>query len=75
MDYYAVDPESGTWEDVEALGRNFEMMFDAVFNHASAQGDWFKNSSGRSLAGRQRFSLSRASRILPMWCVPAPSRC
>jgi sucrose phosphorylase len=22
MDYYAVDPELGTWEDVEALGRN-----------------------------------------------------
>ena len=42
MDYYAVDPELGTWEDVEALGRNFEMMFDAVFNHASAQGVWFE---------------------------------
>jgi glycosidase len=41
MDYYAVDPALGTWEDVESLGRDFELMFDAVFNHASAQGVWF----------------------------------
>ena len=41
MDYYAVDPALGTWEDVESLGRNFDLMFDAVFNHASAQGVWF----------------------------------
>ena len=41
MDYYAIDPPLGTWEDVESLGRNFDMMFDAVFNHASAQGVWF----------------------------------
>lgn len=41
MDYYSVDPDLGTWDDVEALGRNFEMMFDAVFNHASVQGVWF----------------------------------
>jgi glucosylglycerate phosphorylase len=42
MDYYSVDPELGTWEDVESLGGNFDMMFDAVFNHASAQGVWFQ---------------------------------
>ena len=41
MDYYAVDPAMGTWEDVESLGRDFDLMFDAVFNHASAQGVWF----------------------------------
>ncbi len=42
MDYYSVDPELGTWEDVESLGGNFDMMFDAVFNHASVQGVWFQ---------------------------------
>ena len=41
MDYYAVDSALGNWEDVESLGRNFDLMFDAVFNHASAQGVWF----------------------------------
>ncbi len=42
MDYYAVDPALGTWEDIAALGRLFRLMFDAVFNHASAQGVWFQ---------------------------------
>jgi glycosidase len=42
MDYYAVDSALGSWEDVESLGRSFALMFDAVFNHASAQGVWFE---------------------------------
>ncbi len=42
MDYYSIDPALGTWDDVESLSRNFDMMFDAVFNHASAQGVWFQ---------------------------------
>ncbi len=42
MDYYAVDPDLGNWENIEELGRRFHLMFDAVFNHASAQGVWFE---------------------------------
>lgn len=42
MDYFAVDPALGTWDDVARLGRLFDLMFDAVFNHLSAQGDWFQ---------------------------------
>lgn len=41
MDYYAVDPTLGTWDDIAALESHFHLMFDAVFNHASAQGVWF----------------------------------
>lgn len=41
-DYYRVDPVLGGWEQIERLGDNFRLMFDAVFNHASAQGAWFK---------------------------------
>ncbi len=41
-DYFAVDPALGTWGDVARLGRSFDLMFDAVFNHLSAQGDWFQ---------------------------------
>lgn len=42
MDYYAVDEKLGTWNDVARLDENFELMFDAVSNHASAHGEWFK---------------------------------
>lgn len=40
-DYYAVDPALGTWENIESLGEDFQLMFDAVFNHMSAQSAWF----------------------------------
>lgn len=42
QDYLAVDPALGTWTDVRRLGRDFDLMFDAVFNHLSAKSDWFK---------------------------------
>lgn len=41
MDFFAVDPSLGTWEDIRALGSDFRLMFDGVFNHASAKGVWF----------------------------------
>ena len=41
-DYFAVDPAFGGWPDVARLGHSFDLMFDAVFNHLSAQGDWFQ---------------------------------
>lgn len=43
MDYYAVNPELGTWDDVAALGQHFDLMFDAVVNHVSAQSAWFQS--------------------------------
>ncbi len=42
IDYTAVDPNLGSWADVEQLGRNFRLMFDAVINHISAHSDWFQ---------------------------------
>jgi glucosylglycerate phosphorylase len=41
-DYFAVAPEYGNWDDLAAFRPRFDLMFDAVFNHASAQGDWFQ---------------------------------
>ncbi|HPC62754.1 MAG TPA: alpha-amylase family glycosyl hydrolase, partial [Verrucomicrobiota bacterium] len=41
-DYFAVEPAYGTWEDICRIGQNFDLMFDAVFNHLSAQSDWFQ---------------------------------
>jgi glucosylglycerate phosphorylase len=42
IDYYAVDPELGGWDDLASVGSRFQLMFDAVFNHVSAQSEWFK---------------------------------
>ncbi len=42
IDYKAVNPDLGSWQDVAKLGKNFDLMFDAVINHISAQSDWFQ---------------------------------
>jgi len=52
MDYASVDPAYGNWDDVRAFQADFDLMFDAVFNHASAQGDWFR----RSISGDPAFA-------------------
>lgn len=41
IDYYAVNPELGSWDEIEALGKDFVLMFDAVINHISAQSSQF----------------------------------
>ena len=42
VDYYQVDPNLGSWDDMAALGRHFRLMFDAVINHISAESEWFQ---------------------------------
>lgn len=42
VDFYAVDPALGTWDDINALRADFRLMFDAVFNHISSQSAWFQ---------------------------------
>lgn len=42
MNSREVDPEFGDWNDVCALGEQFELMFDLVLNHASCQCEWFQ---------------------------------
>lgn len=42
VDYGTVDPHLGDWDDIGPLGARFDLMFDAVFNHMSAQSTWFR---------------------------------
>src|SRR5689334_5918804 len=42
IDYRAVNPAFGSWEDISRLGHSFRLMFDAVINHASVQHAWFQ---------------------------------
>lgn len=41
-DYKAVNPTLGDWDDIERLGADFKLMFDAVINHVSAESAWFR---------------------------------
>lgn len=42
VDYRAVDPALGSWDEVWGLRERFGLMFDAVINHISAHSAWFK---------------------------------
>ena len=41
-DFTAVNPRLGSWENIEEIGKDFKLMFDAVFNHISSQSNLFK---------------------------------
>jgi len=51
MDFFAIDPALGSWEDVTAIGKDFELMFDYVLNHFSSKSKWFESY----LAGKEGF--------------------
>ena len=42
VDYYKVNPALGSWDEIESLSEDFELMFDAVINHISQESDWLK---------------------------------
>lgn len=43
MDFFQINPELGSWENVTDIGRDFELMFDYVVNHFSSKSQWFDN--------------------------------
>ncbi|MDH7504111.1 MAG: sugar phosphorylase [Verrucomicrobiota bacterium] len=49
--WFEVAPEYGSWSDLDAFRPDFGLMFDGVFNHMSAQSDWFQ----RFLRGEAAF--------------------
>ena len=42
-DYTRVDPSLGSWEDVDALGEQYYLMFDFMINHISRESKFFQD--------------------------------
>ncbi len=42
VDYRAVNPEFGAWQDIQNIGAHFRLMFDAVISHVSTSSPWFQ---------------------------------
>lgn len=42
IDFRKVNPELGSWTDIEQLSKHFDLMADFVVNHVSAQSEWFQ---------------------------------
>ncbi len=43
IDYRAVNPDLGSWQEIEAIAGDYKLMADLVLNHASRQSSWFRD--------------------------------
>ena len=41
VDFETVDPNLGSWHDIENLENRYQLMFDGVINHVSSKSRWF----------------------------------
>jgi sucrose phosphorylase len=49
LDYSSVNEALGNWDDIEAIGRDYQLMADLVINHCSGRSLWLDNFiKGRS---------------------------
>ncbi len=55
IDYRLVNPASGTWDEVQAIGQKFYLMVDLVFNHVVSQRVWFPDYLTGSPPARHYF--------------------
>lgn len=56
IDFYSIDPEFGTMEDLEELiklcdERNVKLILDLALNHTSTSNEWFKESKKARQSG------------------------
>lgn len=58
IDYYSVDPEVGSWEDLQGLAGDFRLMVDLVINHVSRESLWFMDFINDALPGRDYFLVA-----------------
>lgn len=61
-DYYKINPQFGTMEDMDELIRSCDereigLMLDMVFNHTSTEHEWFQ----RALAGEKNIRITTYS--------------
>ena len=42
IDYLEIDPQLGSWQDVENIAEKFDLMADLVLNHISSKSEWFQ---------------------------------
>ncbi|WP_108664942.1 alpha-amylase family glycosyl hydrolase [Euzebya rosea] len=62
VDFRAVDPAVGDWDDVVAVGRGRRLMVDAVVNHMSASSTHVRDWTGHVLSPHESFDTSEVVR-------------
>ena len=60
IDFEAVDPQLGSWQDIQVLGENYQLMFDGVFNHISAESKAFQEMLSGNPLYQNVFTIYRS---------------
>ncbi|MBD1572514.1 sugar phosphorylase [Vibrio sp. S17_S38] len=55
IDYSSVNESLGSWQDIEAIASEFDLMSDLVINHCSARSAWFDNFTKAEGVGSDYF--------------------
>ena len=55
IDYEAINPALGSWQEIEAIAGEFKLMADLVINHCSSKSEWFKNFLKNKSPGKGYF--------------------
>ncbi|MEO0755777.1 MAG: sugar phosphorylase [Cyanobacteria bacterium J06648_16] len=55
IDYLQVNPELGSWDDIQHIADQFDLMTDLVMNHVSSQSEWFQQFQQGEAPGRDFF--------------------
>lgn len=55
IDYLAVDPDLGDWNDISAIADDYRLMADLVINHGSSRSEWFQQFLSDEAPGNRYF--------------------
>ncbi|MFT5572986.1 MAG: sucrose phosphorylase [Cryomorphaceae bacterium] len=55
INFSQVNESLGDWSDIEAIGKDYDLMADLVINHCSQRSQWFENFRQRKNPGKDYF--------------------
>jgi sucrose phosphorylase len=55
LDYSSVNEALGSWDDIDSIARDYDLMADLVINHCSSRSLWFENFLQGRDPGRDYF--------------------
>ena len=61
IDYAQVNDSLGTWQHIEAIAEDYDLMADLVINHCSQRSRWFENFRQQKHPGKDYFITTEPS--------------
>jgi sucrose phosphorylase len=69
-EYDTVDPKFGTWEDVEKIAKDYDLMADFIPNHISRQSKYFQDYLSKGKQSKYYDMFLQISKLWPDGRIP-----